>query len=76
MKFEKGDIVQVHYTSPARIEMWMKGWEKIGPGDLGVVLFDVIDDVKAGFVTVMFPLIGTQALDMRELKIVAKASEK
>lgn len=70
--FEKGDIVQVEYKSPELIELWMKGWQRVGPGDVGVVLFTLLDDVRGGQVSVDFPMIGKATLHSMHLKLLQR----
>lgn len=82
--FEKGDLVQVRYSSPKLIEEWMSGMRKVGPGDVGVVKFepefgfycgrpDERGYAGVGMVTVTFPMIGTFGMHTSNLVLVQKS---
>lgn len=74
-QFKKGDIVQVEYSSPGAIERWMLGWELPGPGDLGVVRYTVIEELRQTFVSVDFPLLGTRSVHAVDLRVVGRVGE-
>lgn len=85
-QFQRGDVVQVRYSSPKLIEEWMSGLRKVGPGDVGVVKFDpelqpYLGRVGehgeyapvSGVVTVTFPMIGTFGMHTSNLVLLQKA---
>ena len=82
MSFQKGDIVQVCYSSPRMIEEWMAGLRPVGQGDVGVVKYDMpaLAELQRDYanwtgatVTVTFPMIGTYGIHARDLKLLQRA---
>lgn len=76
MQFRKGDIVQVKYVSPEKIEQWMQGFALVGPDDVGVVAYDTANvSVVSGLITVDFPMVGRVGIMSYDLKKIGRVGE-
>ena len=78
MQFQKGDIVQVCYSSPREIEQWLNGERPVGQGDVGVVKWSTGAPTGSVYVTdvsVTFPMIGTFGMHSCDLQLLQRAEE-
>ena len=79
-RFEAGDVVRVVYASALGIENWMRGIEKVGPDEVGVVKYTVPSVLNDSmnlptYVTVTFPMLGTFAVHSSDLVVVRRVGE-
>ena len=78
VKFERGDIVQVCYSSPREIEQWLNGERPVGQDDVGVVKWSTLAPTGSQYMTdvsVTFPMIGTFGMHSCDLVLLQKAEE-